>query len=175
MLAERFACEDGARTQRFPRMKILLFPAVALTLTAGLSHAGAPDPAVMKAGQTNYALCMACHGPDGKGLQIGDKSMAPSLAGSKLALSDPEVFASIVLKGIQKEGDAYLQVMLPLEAALDDERLSAVMTYVRNSFGNKGEPVTKEQVAAARAKIKDRKTPFTRAELEAFRKKLEEK
>ena len=50
------------------------------------------------------------------------------------------------------------------------EKLAAVMTYVRNSFGNKAAPITKEQVAAARAQYKNRKDPFTRAELEAFKK-----
>ena len=151
-------------------MKTLLLCVASLSLVAGATVHAEPDPAAMKLGQTCYALCMACHGPDGTGLKAGDAVMAPTLVGSKLALGDPSVFAAIVLKGIKKEDTKYLQVMLPLEASLDDEKLAAVMTYVRNSFGNKAAPITKEQVAAARAQYKERKDPFSRAELEAFTK-----
>ena len=73
-----------------------------------------------------------------QGLAIADKKMAPSLAGSKVAIGEPAAFALAVLKGIQKD-PANLQIlgiMAPLEMALDDEKLAGVMTYVRNSFGN---------------------------------------
>ena len=69
---------------------------------------------LMTAGTANYANCLACHGPDGKGLKPAPNMVfAPTLAGSKLANGDPEVLTQIVLKGIQKEGTEYMQIMAP--------------------------------------------------------------
>ena len=121
-------------------------------------------------GKTMFAVCMACHGPDGQGLPVGPQKMAPPLAGSKFATGDPAVFALIVLKGIQKETQQYLGIMAPLEAALDDPKLAAVMTYVRSNFGNKAPAVTTEEVKAFRAKWQDVKAPSARAKLEELEK-----
>lgn len=146
-----------------------------LFLATSLLAVAAPDKAaLMKDGQAAFPLCMACHGPDGKGVKAGPMTMAPSLVGSKIAIGDPEIFAQVVMKGIKKEGTEYLQVMAPLEAALDDKKLAGVLTYVRGSFDNKAEPVTEEQVKAWRAKYKDRKEPLTRAEIAELVKKAEE-
>lgn len=147
-----------------------------LFLATTLLATAAPDKAQLaKDGQANYMNCFACHGADGKGMKAGPMVMAPSLSGSKIATGDPEIFAQVVLKGIKKEGTEYLQMMLPLEATLDDKKLASVMTYVRASFDNKAEPVTEEQVKAWRAKYKDRKTPLTRAEIAELVKKAEAK
>lgn len=132
--------------------------------TSVFSQDAAADP-----GKATFMICSACHGPDGKGLAAGDKKMAPSLAGSKIALGDPELFATVVLKGIKKEGEDYLQMMAPLP--LPDEQLAAVMTYVRASFGNTAAAVTAEQVKGYREKTKDLPGPLTRAKLEELGKK----
>ena len=50
--------------------------------------------------------------------------------------------------------------------ANDDEWIAAITTYVRNSFGNKGGPITKEFVAGIRKESGDRLLPWTEAELE---------
>lgn len=123
--------------------------------------AAAPVPAAgggaadaMALGKTSYALCAACHGPDGKGLQAGPALMAPSLVGSELLLdANPDKALLVVLKGIAKENMNYMGVMAPLAAGLDDQKLAAVLTYVRNEWGNSASPVTTEQAAAARAKF----------------------
>ena len=122
---------------------------------------------MMAIGQTAYANCLACHGADGKGMKAGPMTMAPPLAGSELLLDDPEKSLLIVLKGIQKETADYIGVMAPLGAALDDEKLAAVLTYARNSFGNSAAPVTVEQAAAARAK-------FTEVPMMLSRSKIDE-
>ena len=158
-------------------MKYILPLLFAASLTA--SAEDKVDEATMKkmmtTGQATFATCIACHGPDGKGLKPAPTIVfAPSLVGSPLALGDPEVFAQIVMKGIKKEGTEYLQIMAPLEATLDDEKLSSVLTYVRNSFGNKASAITAAQVKEWRAKHKDRKDSYSRAELAEFTKKAEE-
>jgi len=111
------------------------------------------DPAVMALGQTSYMTCAACHGTDGKGLQAGPALMAPSLVGSELLLGDPDKSLLVVLKGIAKKDMKYMGQMLSLAAALDDEKLAAVLTYTRNSWGNSAPAVTVEQAAQAREKF----------------------
>jgi mono/diheme cytochrome c family protein len=120
---------------------------------------------LMETGKMSFMTCAACHGMDAKGVQAGPSKMAPSLIDSKIALGDPSIMALVVLKGIQKEGTEYLGMMAPLGAALDDEKLAAVMTYVRGSFGNKAAPVTKEDAAKYREQWKDITAPVTRAKL----------
>lgn len=147
-------------------MQKLLLP---LLLATGFPMIASADDAetakAMEAGKTHFMTCAACHGMDAKGVAAGPSKLAPSLVGSKIALGDPSIMALVVLKGIQKEGTEYLMAMAPLEAALDDEKLAAVMTYVRGSFGNKGAAVTKEDAAKYREQWKDIKTPVTRAKL----------
>lgn len=102
--------------------------------------AAAADP--MALGKTTFATCSACHGMDGKGLKVGPMLMAPSLAGSEIVLGDPNRMALVILKGIKKENADFMGVMTPLAAMLDDQKLAAVMTYVRSSFGNKAAAVS---------------------------------
>ena len=143
--------------------------------SAPAANGDQPDAAAsgvdqMELGKTAYMNCMACHGADGKGMKVATAMMAPSLAGSELLLGDPDVPLLIVLKGIQKEGMDFMGMMAPLAAALDDEKLAAVLTYTRNSFGNSAPAVTVEQAAAARAKYADVDAPagIKRAEVLAI-------
>lgn len=123
------------------------------------------------AGKAAYITCQACHGPDGKGVPIGDKKMAASLVGSKVVNGPADVMALAVMKGIKQEGTTYMVPMAPLEAAFqDDAKFAALLTYVRQSFGNKSSAVTKEDVAKFRAKWKDQKEPVTRAKLQELSK-----
>ncbi len=120
---------------------------------AGGGSASGVDPAVMALGKSAYATCAACHGPDGTGLKVGPALMAPSLVGSEMLLDDPDKSLLVIIKGIAKENMDFMGVMAPLAAALDDEKLAAVLTYTRNEWGNSAPAVTVEQAAAARAKF----------------------
>lgn len=119
----------------------------------------------IEAGKMSYMMCAACHGMDGKGVAAGPSLMAPSLVGSKIALGDPSVLALVIINGIQKEGTEYLGMMAPLGAALDDQKLADVMTYVRNSFENKAAAVTAEDAKKYRAQWKDTVGPVSRAKI----------
>ena len=46
--------------------------------------------------------------------------------------------------------------MTPFEGMLKDDDVAAVLTYVRNSFGNKASAVTPEKVKQVRADIKNK-------------------
>lgn len=126
--------------------------------------------AQMERGKTAFMTCAACHGMDGKGLPT-TPPMAPSLVGSKLATAPAELPATIVLKGIQKTDAKYLGLMAPLGAAMTDDQIADVLTYVRNSWGNKAAAVTPAEVKAAREKNKEMTVSPTRADIE---KKLAE-
>ena len=125
----------------------------------------------MESGAVIYKqLCFACHGNDGKGTpMVGQPgvTLAPPLPKSPRVLGSGGSLVRTVLHGLQGplDGKTYPGQMLPL-GANDDEWVAAISTYVRNSFGNKGGPITKEFVAGIRKESGDRLLPWTEAELE---------
>ena len=68
---------------------------------------------------------------------------------------------------IEVKGKAYpgLVPMTPFEGMLNDEEMAAVLTYVRNSFGNKADPVSASQVKAVRSAEKSKQGFYSPAEL----------
>lgn len=56
--------------------------------------------------------------------------------------------------------------MAPLRAALDDEKLAAVMTYVRNSFGNTASVVPAADAKKYREANKAISDPVPRAKID---------
>ncbi|NIP95412.1 MAG: cytochrome c [Akkermansiaceae bacterium] len=112
------------------------------------------EESVMAAGKTAFALCMACHGPDANGVP----NVGPPLAGSEWVNGPPENLIAIQLRGlsgpIEVKGQTYnfIAPMVP-QAFQTDDQIAAVLTYIRNSFGNKAAPVTPEQVKALRGEV----------------------
>jgi mono/diheme cytochrome c family protein len=91
--------------------------------------------------------CSACHQTTGKGV----KGAFPALAGDPFVQGDPAPLTATVLAG--RAG------MPAFKDDINDADLSAILTYIRTSWGNKGKPVTAADVAAARAKLKASKKP----------------
>lgn len=146
-------------------MKNTILTLIGLAAVAGFNaSAQTPQPVA-------FATCMACHGPDGKGMLANTPMpMAPPLAGSKFVNdSDGELMASIVFTGIMKEDAKFLGMMAPLGATLDDKAMSEVLTYVRSSFGNTAPAVTADQVKGWREKYNG-KPPQKRADIEKLLK-----
>jgi mono/diheme cytochrome c family protein len=112
--------------------------------------------------------CVTCHQVDGKGL---DASGFPPLAGTKWILGSEERLIKIALHGlygpIKVLGKEYKgQVpMTPNKDLLKDEELAAVLTYVRNAFGNKASVISAEQIKAVREKTRDKQGFYTAEEL----------
>jgi mono/diheme cytochrome c family protein len=111
------------------------------------------DPAVMASGKQGFMLCMACHGPNAEGTVI-----APPLAKSNWVNGPAENLIRIQLRGLNGpltvSGKAYtLPVPMPPQAQQTDEQIAAVLTYVRNSFGNSAPAVTPAQVKAQRGEV----------------------
>ncbi|SKB54994.1 PVC-type heme-binding CxxCH protein [Dyadobacter psychrophilus] len=114
-------------------------------------------------GKTIYAkegYCATCHQPDGKGLTA---SGFPPLTGTTWVLGNDERLIKLALKGllgpIEVNGQKYPgQVpMTPFAGLLNDEEMAAVLTYVRNSFGNKGPAIMPDKVKQVRAATESKK------------------
>jgi len=112
--------------------------------------------------------CATCHQPDGKGLpDVG----FPPLAGTKWALGDPERLIKLTLHGlmgpIEIQGRSYPGVipMTPFGGLLKDDELAAVLTYVRNAFGNNASPIRSNQIKQVREDTRDQKGMYSPADL----------
>ncbi len=55
--------------------------------------------------------------------------------------------------------------MTPHEGMLNDSEVAAVLTYVRNSFGNKATPISPDMVKKVREEVKDKKGFWSPQEL----------
>ncbi|MGE6527876.1 c-type cytochrome [Pseudomonas sp. NPDC077382] len=98
--------------------------------------------------------CSACHTPDGEGIT----NLFPKLADAPLVNSrDATSLIRVVLAGSRAVGTdaAPTAPAMPSFAwAISDEYIAAVLTYVRNSWGNAAEPVSAEEVKAVREEMK---------------------
>jgi mono/diheme cytochrome c family protein len=104
----------------------------------------------MEMGKTIYTeRCMTCHQIDGSGAQ----NMIPPIISNDYVLGDKGRIIKIVLNGmsgeIQVNGATYAGEM-PSHKDLSDEQVAAVLTYVRNNFGNRASAVSKDEVKKVR-------------------------
>jgi len=112
--------------------------------------------------------CVTCHQPDGKGLSA---SQFPPLAGQEWVTGSKERLIKLALKGLmgplELDDKSYPgQVpMTPFGGMLNDEEIASVLTFVRNTFGNKADPILPEKVKEVRESIKDKEGFYSPAEL----------
>ncbi len=121
----------------------------AIAILAGLSTTAQAAPDGEKVYEDN---CLACHMADGMGVP----RMQPPLVGGMWVTGDPQTLAAFVMSGgfdSANRLDGQGENTMPMFAALDDESLAAVLTYVRDKFGGHAGPVTVEDVKAARQTI----------------------
>ena len=101
--------------------------------------------------------CGTCHQEDGKGLPA---AQFPPIAESEWITDNEERLIKLTLHGlmgpIEVKGVKYPgAVHMPAFKMLSDEEIADVLTFVRNSFGNKAAPVKAETVKKVRAATKD--------------------
>ena len=129
-----------------------------------------PVQLAMKKGSATYALCGGCH----QGSGMGVPGQFPPLAGSDWAMGGTERNIRVVLHGlvgpIKVKGADFAtpNAMPPQGAVLSDQDIANVLTFIRNSWGNKAGLVTKEMVQKVREAEKARATPWTAAELDKY-------
>ncbi len=118
------------------------------------------DLALYNEGREIYGregFCITCHQEDGRGLAA---SGFPPLAGTRWVQGNETRLIKIVLNGLLGpikvlDKDFPGQVpMTPYRGMLNDREIAAVLTYVRNSFGNTASPVRPEKVKEVRDKTK---------------------
>lgn len=114
---------------------------------SGARQARALTGPVFERGKELFAVCAACHGPEGKGMP----TIAPPLEGSKVIAGAPDELVRSVLFGrnLDRKNTAFPD--MPGLAALPDADVAAVTSYVRALFGNAPRPVTVGQVGVIRA------------------------
>jgi mono/diheme cytochrome c family protein len=103
------------------------------------------------------ANCAACHLPEGQ----GQPRVSGPLAGSRIVNGAADVVIRVLING----KDGAIGLMPPLGAGMSDDDLSAVLTYVRRSWGNTGDPVLPALVREMRLAYAHRATPWTDQEL----------
>jgi len=106
------------------------------------------------AGEKVYKkFCISCHQADGGGVP----HLTPPLINTSYVLGDKETMIKILLNGLKNvdiDEESYSNPMPPLGSVLKDQQIADVLTYVRNTFGNKAAVVTVAEVKEVRSKIK---------------------
>ena len=113
-----------------------------------------PDVDAMKRGAQIYSdACSSCHFEDG----VGQPQYFPPLGkNAMLQQSNPIAVEHLILAGtrIGTSPTRPSPLSMPSFAwKLDDQEVADVATYIRNSWGNKAEPVSASEVAKARKKL----------------------
>lgn len=131
---------------------------------------GPPDPMVI--GKKLYtANCVACHQATG----LGVAGQFPTLVDSEWVLGGDwhgdNHLVKILLHGlqgpIQVKGSTYNGAMPPWKQ-LKDEQIAAILTYIRNEWGNSASPITADQVAKIREETAAQTEPYTQNQLKAI-------
>jgi mono/diheme cytochrome c family protein len=112
------------------------------------------DKATMERGKKVYTkYCATCHQVDGSGVP----GLNPPLEKTTHVSGIKTRLIRIILKGMNTheeiDGETYSNTMAP-HNHLTDQQIADVLTYVRNSFGNKAPAVTPGDVKYVRERTK---------------------
>jgi len=105
----------------------------------------------IKRGQEVFNItCKNCHKENG----LGQEGVYPPLAKSDFLTKNTKRAIGIVIKGLNGEitvnGKMY-NLDMPPQTQLNDQQITDVLNFVRNSWGNKGKAITTAQVLQLRA------------------------
>ena len=110
------------------------------------------------------AVCITCHQATGMGVA----GIYPPLAGSEWVNGPSKRLIEIVLYGLKGEvhveSHVYSAAAMPVFGQVagsaynwNDDRIAAVLTYVRQEWGNKSGPISADEVSAVRKSMGDHK------------------
>lgn len=112
-------------------------------LSCPMLQAAQGPPDLIRLGQEKYAeTCAACHRSNGEGLP--DKF--PALKGNTFVTGEPTPVIRTVLNGRRGK----LGLMPAWKDTFNDEEVAAILSYVRQAWGNRAPSVTPDMVAKVR-------------------------
>ncbi len=131
---------------------LVIIPALSIVMVAFATSQ--IDKATMARGGRVYAqYCASCHQVDGGGVP----GLNPPLERTSWVTGSKTRLIRIVLKGMNTHeeiaGETYNNTMAP-HNHLTDQQIADVLTYIRNSFGNKATAITPGDVKYVRARTK---------------------
>ena len=130
-------------------MKKFIIAIVVLVFSCAAAFAQKASKQSIEKGKLVYEqYCLTCHQIDGSGVP----NLNPPLIKTSFVSGDKKKLIGIVLKGlsdVEVNGETYSNPMPSFDFMTDDE-IADVLTYVRNSFTNKGSAVTAAEVKANR-------------------------
>ncbi len=110
--------------------------------------------------------CIMCHQSHGMGVE----GLAPPLKGSSFVLGTEENLIRIAINGLTgpytHNGKTY-DLVMPGFQFLNNQQISAVLSHIRNEWGNNGATITPEKVENFRKVLEKRSAPWTTDELNA--------
>ncbi|GAB2785830.1 hypothetical protein GCM10027275_32790 [Rhabdobacter roseus] len=160
---------DGGRLERLKRLFSWpgYSPDTSSVAVATLSQEALRQFAL---GRQKYLVtCVGCHGSDGAGVS----RLGPPLSRSEWVLGDDRRLSLIVLHGLEgplevagKQYDApEILPVMPAHSTLDDAGIAAILTYIRNEWGNQAPAVSGRTVATTRHTTQGRVYPWNAPEL----------
>lgn len=131
-------------------LSIVLISGIVLITFLSFTQKNAFDlKASIARGQEVYtSYCITCHMEQGEGVE----HVYPPLAKSDYLMADKKRSILATMNGLSGEITVNKKVynMEMASFGLTDEEISDVLNYVRNSWGNKGDAVTPQEVKALR-------------------------
>ena len=120
-------------------------------------------------------ICFTCHGKDGKGVTPhgAELALAPSLVQTGRVTGQPQRLSRILLHGLTGpvDGKHYEAGVMVSASALgygSDKQIAAVLSYIRQSWGNQASVIEPDVVKEARQKSSSRQKNWTLEELEDY-------
>lgn len=134
------------------------------TPTSALAVSEKPFDPIVEGKKLFTRNCQQCHQSHGKGVP----GVYPPLDGSEWAQGDPRRIGKLLLAGMSGtltvHGEQFTGNM-PSFNHWKDKQIAAVLTYVRQEWSNKAEPVPESLITELRESIKGRNKPWKPEEL----------
>ena len=120
---------------------------------------------LIKRGKQVYNVCKTCHQVNG----AGQFPTYPSLVDSPFVVDDKGRLIKIILHGLTGPitvGGKYFDESMPPAPIRNDYDIAAVMTYIRQAWGNSADAITPAEVSSMRTTYEGRRAMWTAEELE---------
>jgi mono/diheme cytochrome c family protein len=122
---------------------------------ACIAFTAQPQPGFKEGKKIYEQYCLSCHQADGEGVP---PRLIPPLAQASYVTGNKTKLIQWVLQGTPQEkqliNGTYYSDNMPPQNFLTNQQIAAVLTYIRNSFGNKASAVTSAEVEKVRATLK---------------------